>query len=230
MNKLKNRIFLLGYIVLILINVTILLSIALGGCEVKPYPNSSKLMPKGLEDIYLGMDETEVPGIQELGGYDSEQNLAYVYIERHLGIENPNSDFIQEIWFDDKAFSYIRFSGEGPFGYLIGFLAGGIEKWGGDFEKRIEILKVKDKVFYYPMLYWKKKDAKIFASYSYPFKSKRIVSDSIYYEIEYYTPDAIRLWWSNGKIRRVSKEQEIYFGQLDNIDSLIKDYDGPKFQ
>ena len=226
MNNLKKLEFVGLLLICFNVTVFILLFFGIRGCEVKPYPNSSKLMPNGFGNMYLGMDETELLKMRGLG-YDSESNLYNIRIE-NIGIKNPNYDFIQFMNFSEQI-SFIRLSGTGSSEYLIGFLDGCIEKWGREFEKRIIIINARDSSYYYPMLYWKKEDAKIFASYRYPFNGERIVKDSTYYAVEFYAPDAIRLWWAYGKVRRVSKEQEIYFDQIDNIDSLIKNYSGPVF-
>ena len=195
----------------------------LSSCREKPRPATAKLMPEGFEYMYLGTDVDSALLNMEGLRLDSETNLYYI------DVENPNYFFIQTLEFTFEPVCFIRFTGKGSSEYIIGFLAGCIEKWGKDFERRITIVKEIDSLFYNPMLYWKKEDAKILVSYTHPstIGQRQDWNNWIYFTIEFYTPNTIRFYRVTGKIIPVRKELEIYFDQIDNIDSLVKEYDGP---
>ncbi len=198
----------------------------LSSCRERPRPATAKLMPEGFEYMYLGRDIDSTLLNMEGLRLDSETNLYYI------DVENPNYFFIQTLEFTFEPVRFIRFTGKGSSEHIIGFLAGCIEKWGKDFERRITIVKEIDSLFYNPMLYWKKEDAKIFVSYTHPstIGQRQDWNNWIYFTVEFYTPNTIRFYRVTGKIIRVGKEQEIYFDQIDNIDSLFKNYIGPIFK
>jgi hypothetical protein len=198
----------------------------LSSCRERPRPATARLMPEGFEYMYLGRDIDSTLLNMEGLRLDSETNLYYI------DEENPNNSFIEIMLFSSGPVRYIRFIGRGEPENIIGFLAGCVEKWGKDFERRITIVKEIDSLFYRPMLYWKKEDAKIFVSYTHPstIGQRQDWNNRMYFTVEFYTPNTIRFYRLTGKIIPVRKELEIYFDQIDNIDSLFKNYSGPIFK
>ena len=113
---------------------------------------------------------------------------------------------------------------------MPGFIAGCLEKWGGDFHKNINFFKAGDTFYYYPMLIWEKNDAKILASFTSPLNKKRADPGYLYYFIEFYPPYAKKYRWTKGKVKEVNGDYVEYFRQIDSIDSLINGFEGPLFR
>lgn len=123
-------------------------------------------MPKGLENVYLGMSVNDLKKIKPNIKRD-DWPYSPLYFEKNL-----NNEFFSSVVykFSDDKLSDITLGASGDFNQdkILGLINGCIKKWGKNYIKKIGIGEdIKTKATKsYPIFYWERTGAKILVTYS----------------------------------------------------------------
>lgn len=175
----KKKIIFLVIIFLGLISVTL---IGVGFNKTKL--ETAKLMPKGYNDVYLGMSRRELKRIKPDLKWNDSTRSYYQEIDnefyRLVSFEFSYSNFLSHpsfpfftpkklvsFWFNRNRLVTVQFIGSPDPDYvkthLDGFLAGCTKKWGTGYEKKLWMYP--PEIYKASVLYWKKGGTNIVVSY-----------------------------------------------------------------